>query len=93
MDRERQKREILLRLKRIEGQVRGLRRMVEQGVPCSEIMTQVAAVTAALKKVGTIVVQTYMQECLGKAHGEPPSKRSKALRDFQSALSRYMDWA
>ena len=90
---ERQKKDVLLRLKRIEGQVRGLQRMIEQGLPCSEIMTQVAAATAAMKKTGAVIVQTYMEECLEKARAQPLPEQKDVLRDFQIAISRYMDWA
>ena len=90
---EREKREILLRLRRIEGQVRGLQRMVEDGVPCTDILTQVAAVTAAIKKAGMAVVKTYMVECLDKTRKQPGVKREEALKDFQKAVSRYIDWA
>jgi CsoR family transcriptional regulator, copper-sensing transcriptional repressor len=90
---EKPKKDVLLRLKRIEGQVRGLQRMVEEGVPCSEILTQVAAATAAIKKVGMVMVETYMDECLNKSQGETRSKGAEVMKDFQKALSRYMDWA
>jgi len=90
---EREKKEILLRLRRIEGQLRGLQRMVEEGVPCADILTQVAAVTAATKKVGMVVVKTYMEECLDKTRRQPALKREGALKDFQKAVSRYIDWA
>ena len=93
METERQKKDVLLRLKRIEGQIRGLQRMVEEQVPCPEIMTQVAAATAAIKKVGMVIVQTYLEECLEKSQGETGGKRSETLKDFQTAISRYIDWA
>jgi DNA-binding FrmR family transcriptional regulator len=93
MDTERQKKELLLRLRRIEGQLRGLQRMVEEGVPCPEIMNQVAAATAAIKRVGMVIVQTYMEECLDKTQKEPGAKREETLRGLQTALSRYIDWA
>ena len=93
MDNERQKKDVMLRLKRIEGQIRGLQRMVEEGVSCPDILTQVAAVTAAIKKVGMVIVQTYMEECLNKTQEEPRGKREETLIDFQKAISRYMDWA
>ena len=51
MKEERQKKDVLLRLKKIGGQVRGLQKMVEGEVPCPDILTQVAAVTSAVKKV------------------------------------------
>ncbi len=90
---EREKKEIMLRLRRIEGQLRGLQRMVEGGIPCADILTQVAAVTAAIKKVGMVVVKTYMEECLDKTRKHPGAKREEALKDFQKAVSRYIDWA
>ena len=88
-----EKGDVLLRLKRIEGQLRGLQRMVEEGVACADILTQVAAVTAAIKKVGIVVVKTYMEECLDKTQKKPGVKRGEALKDFQKAVSRYIDWA
>ena len=93
MEMERQKKDVLLRLRRIEGQLRGLQRMVEEEAPCPEIMTQVAAATAAIKKVGMVIVQTYLEECLNKAREEPVSNRGETLKDFQKAMSRYIDWA
>jgi DNA-binding FrmR family transcriptional regulator len=90
---EREKKDVLLRLRRIEGQLRGLQRMVEEGIPCAEILTQVAAVTAAIKKVGVVVVKTYMEECLDKTQKTPGAKREEVLEDFQKAVSRYIDWA
>jgi len=93
MEKEREKRDVLLRLRRIEGQLRGLQRMVEEGTPCQDILTQVAAATAALKKAGMVIIQTYMEECLHKTRKEPGAKREDTLRGLQTALSRYIDWA
>jgi DNA-binding FrmR family transcriptional regulator len=56
-------------------------------------MTQVAAVTAAIKRVGMVVVKTYMEECLNKTQKEPRIKQREALKEFQKAISRYIDWA
>ncbi|NWG03702.1 MAG: metal-sensitive transcriptional regulator [Syntrophaceae bacterium] len=91
MDRE--KKDVLLRLRRIEGQLRGLQRMVEEGVGCADILMQVAAATAAIKKVGMVMVQTYMEECLDKTQKESGVKKKEALKDFQMAVSRYIEWA
>jgi DNA-binding FrmR family transcriptional regulator len=90
---ERERKEVLLRLRRIEGQLRGIQRMVEEEVPCADILTQVAAVTAATKRVGMVMVKTYMEECMNKTQKEPGIKREEALKDFQKAISRYIDWA
>ena len=93
MKEERQKKDVMARLRRIEGQIRGLQRMVDEEAPCPDILTQVAAVTAAIKKVGMVIVQTYMQECLEKTQKEPNAKKKETLKDLQGAISRYIDWA
>lgn len=68
--------EVLLRLRRIEGQVRGVQRMVEEGRDCREIVTQVAAVKSALASVNSQVLQCYASGCLGDA--EQPTDRTIA---------------
>jgi len=90
---ERQKKDVLMRLRRIEGQLRGIQRMVDEGVSCPEILTQVAAATAALKKASMTIIQTYMEECLTKSKEERGMKREDVLKDFQKAIARYIDWA
>ncbi len=93
MEQARPKRDVLLRLRRIEGQIRGIQRMVEEGVPCPDILTHVAAVTSAIKKVGTVIVQSYMEECLEKTQKGFSVKQGQNLKDFQKAISRYIHWA
>ena len=56
------KQDVLMRLRRIEGQIRGLQKMVEGGAACEEVLTQVAAATSAMKKAGLVMVQGYMDE-------------------------------
>ena len=88
-----QKQEVLMRLRRIEGQVRGLQRMVEEGIPCEQILTQVSAVSSAVKKTGLVMVQGYMDECLEKAGREKGTSQRDRLREVHKAVSRYMDVA
>lgn len=88
-----EKASILMRLRRIEGQLRGLQRMVDEEVPCSQVLTQVAAVTAAVKRVGTAIIQCHMQDCLGVVVQKAGSRQRESLRDFQKAMSRYIDFA
>jgi|YNPBryantNP2012_1023418.scaffolds.fasta_scaffold00247_7 DNA-binding FrmR family transcriptional regulator len=57
--------DILLRLRRIEGQVRGVQRMVDEGRDCREIIIQVAAIKSALTSVSSQVLQCYARNCLG----------------------------
>jgi DNA-binding FrmR family transcriptional regulator len=54
----------LNRLARIEGQVRGLQRMIEEGKDCESILTQLAAVKSALDWVGVFLISHRMKECI-----------------------------
>ena len=56
--------EILKRLRRIEGQVRGLQRMVENDAYCIDILTQMTAATNALKKVGVGLLDDHIRHCV-----------------------------
>jgi len=60
---------ILNRLARIEGQVRGLQRMIEKRTECEQVLTQVAAVKSALDRVGTQLISHRMKECLEQRTG------------------------
>lgn len=64
---------VLLRLRRIEGQVRGIQRMVEDGKDCRDLVQQIAAVRAALSSVNAVVLECYARNCLDdadRAHDE-----------------------
>lgn len=67
--------DVLLRLRKIEGQIRGLQRMVEDGRRCQELVTQVMAVRSALDRVGVSIVADYMQHCLS---ADVPSQETQA---------------
>jgi DNA-binding FrmR family transcriptional regulator len=56
--------EVLLRLRRIEGQVRGIQRMVEENRDCRDVVVQLAAVKAAVASLNTLVAETYARDCL-----------------------------
>ena len=58
------------RLKRIEGQIRGLQRMIEEERSCSEVITQVLAARSALEQVGTQLLDRQLMNCFP---GEDPS--------------------
>ncbi|NLN48135.1 MAG: metal-sensitive transcriptional regulator [Clostridiales bacterium] len=55
---------IINRLKKIEGQVKGIQRMVDSGKCCDDIMIQISAVRSAINKVGGIILDTYIKDCL-----------------------------
>ncbi|HUG39815.1 MAG TPA: metal-sensitive transcriptional regulator [Longimicrobiales bacterium] len=58
------KKQTAARLKRIEGQIRGLQRMVEEDRYCPDILTQLASVHAALRGVGKLLMRNHLQHCV-----------------------------
>jgi DNA-binding FrmR family transcriptional regulator len=67
--------EITNRLKRIEGQIRGLQRMVDEQRDCEAILTQLMAARAALDRVGLLVAEDFVQKCIINAEGELTPQR------------------
>ena len=63
-DHEKTRQNLLTRLRRIEGQVRGLQHMIEEDQDCASVVTQLTAVRGALDKVGFIVLSHRMADCL-----------------------------
>lgn len=62
-----EKQSMINRLKRIEGQVRGIQRMVEEDRYCLDVLVQISAINAALKKVGFSVTERHMKHCINHA--------------------------
>lgn len=71
---------LLNRLNRIEGQVRGIARMVEEDRYCIDVLTQLQAVRAALSKVETEILKTHLDHCIEGAivSGDAAEQRKKA---------------
>ncbi|MFO6463437.1 metal-sensitive transcriptional regulator [Jannaschia sp. KMU-145] len=75
----------LKRLKRLEGQVRGVARMVEEDRYCVDILTQIAAVRAALKGVEKLVIEDHASHCIedALASGDRTDQRAKFMELIQ----------
>ncbi|MBW2059179.1 MAG: metal-sensitive transcriptional regulator [Deltaproteobacteria bacterium] len=83
---------ILLRLRKIEGQIRGIHRMVEREAECGEILIQVAAVRSAIKRVGSLVIQNYLKDCVEAAlDRDRGGVRDGSVDEWITIVSRYMD--
>ena len=73
----------LNRLKSIEGHVRGVERMVEEGEYCIDVIRQIQAVQAALNKVSKMVLEDHMNSCLITAvRGEDVDERERVLNEI-----------
>ncbi len=77
-----------MRLRRIEGQVRGVQRMLEEGRPCSEVLVQLAAMREALNKVGVTMIAAHMESCLREWETEGPDATEAGTRGGAGAGER-----
>jgi DNA-binding FrmR family transcriptional regulator len=76
------------RLKRIEGQVRGIERMVEDERYCIDILTQISAIQAALDKVGLSLLAQHAAHCV--IGPEDPAVRAEKTGEMMAAVTRLM---
>jgi DNA-binding FrmR family transcriptional regulator len=79
--------EITIRLKRVEGQIRGLQRMVEEQRDCEAILTQLMAARAALDRVGLLVAGSFVRDCVLTSEGE--LARQRVGRVLELVFSRF----
>lgn len=78
----------LRRLRRIEGQVRGIHRMVESDTYCINILTQVSAATKALEAVALGLLDDHLRHCISDIAGDSDSDRSQKLDEASAAIAR-----
>ncbi|MCH8293404.1 metal-sensing transcriptional repressor [Candidatus Poribacteria bacterium] len=82
-----QTQKVVNRLAKIEGHVRSIKEMVQNGRDCPEVLIQVAAVQSALQQVGRVILEDHLEHCLIEAvqensHKEPIEKFKDALAKF-----------
>ena len=78
------------RLKRIEGQVRGIQRMVDEDAYCVDVLTQVAAVQTALEQVAVQVLDAHVRHCVADAvGGEDEDAAAERLDELMAAVRRF----
>jgi CsoR family transcriptional regulator, copper-sensing transcriptional repressor len=78
---------ILNRLKRIEGQVRGIARMVEDDKYCIDVLTQISASTSSLRAVGLLVLEDHIHGCV--VNGDPDNQE-ETLAELNRAIERFV---
>jgi DNA-binding FrmR family transcriptional regulator len=78
----------LKRLRRIEGQVRGLQRMVEEDKYCIDILTQVSAATSALESVALGLLEEHLGHCVAQAIAEGGDTADAKIREASDAVAR-----
>ncbi|WP_322760441.1 metal-sensitive transcriptional regulator [Frankia sp. Cr2] len=78
----------LKRLRRIEGQIRGLQRMVEQEEYCIDILTQVSAATKALQSVALGLLDEHLTHCVVRAAAAGGEDADRKVREASEAIAR-----
>ena len=84
------KEDYLKRLRRIEGQVRGIARMVDEDVYCIDILTQVSAVTKALQAVALGLVEDHMGHCVIAAARSSDEEAAAKVQEASAAIARLL---
>lgn len=79
----------LARLKRIEGQVRGIQRMIDEDKYCIDILTQVSAVNSALKGVGLQLLDDHMRHCVKNAVKQGDEEANEKFKEVSDAIARF----
>lgn len=85
------KEDIIKRLNRIEGQVKGIHKMIAEDKSCGDILTQVAAVRAAVGKVGSIILEKHSVRCLENLVSAEDKER--ALIELTKTMKAFMKYS
>jgi len=78
----------LKRLRRIEGQIRGLQKMVEDDKYCIDILTQISAATKALQSVAIGLVEEHLNHCVADAIAEGGPEAAAKVKEASDAIAR-----
>jgi DNA-binding FrmR family transcriptional regulator len=79
---------VLARLRRIEGQVRGIARMVEGDTYCIDVLTQVSAATRALENVALLLLDDHLDHCVRDAAARGGDEADEKLAEASAAIAR-----
>ncbi len=82
------KQQIVTRLRRAEGQVRGIQRMVEDDVYCIDVLTQVSAATKALETVALQLLEDHLAHCVAEAAREGGAVADEKIAEASAAIAR-----
>ncbi|MEW2012738.1 MULTISPECIES: metal-sensitive transcriptional regulator [Microbacterium] len=80
--------DLLKRLRRAEGQVRGIARMVEEDKYCIDVLTQVSAATKALESVALSLLADHLSHCVAEASAEGGAFAEEKVREANEAIAR-----
>ena len=78
------------RLKRIEGQVRGIQRMVDQEAYCVDILTQIGSIVSASEKVATILLKDHVEHCVRESIEKGGLEADEKIEELTAAGERFL---
>lgn len=81
-------RQLINRLSRIEGHIRGIKTMVQEHRACPDVLVQVAAVRGALDRVARIILDEHLTECIGRA--AKAGQIEQEIEELKAALDRFL---
>lgn len=82
------KAEVQARLRRIEGQIRGLQRMVDEDTYCIDVLTQVSAATRALQSVAVALLTDHLRHCVVEGSAAEPDRAEALVAEAAKAVER-----
>ncbi|MDD2401188.1 MAG: metal-sensitive transcriptional regulator [Clostridia bacterium] len=88
MDKDDLTANIKRRLRKIEGQVKGIERMLDKDSCCMDVLVQISAVRAATSKVGVMILDNYAKECLSETFHEKESKEK--LEELMKVITNFI---
>lgn len=87
--RRKMNKETTLRLKNVEGHIRGIERMVDEGAYCIDVIRQIQAVQAALSKISSGILEDHLNSCVITAiRGDDPVERERVLKEIREVFDR-----
>jgi len=79
---------VKVRLRRIEGQIRGLQRMVDEDAYCIDVLTQVSAATKALQSLSLVLMDDHLSHCVAEAAAEGGKVADQKIAEASAAIAR-----
>jgi CsoR family transcriptional regulator, copper-sensing transcriptional repressor len=84
------KQQVLARLRRVEGQVRGLQRMVDEDTYCIDVLTQISAANAALRSVAVALLDDHLRHCVRDAADDDEGAGEAIVTEATAAIDRLL---
>jgi DNA-binding FrmR family transcriptional regulator len=86
----RDKEKIQNRLRRIEGQVRGVQRMVDEETYCVDVLTQISSIVSAMERVGAILLKDHVEHCVRDSIEKGGLEADEKIEELTAAVERFL---